>query len=101
MKPIPIKVQKIIAFIPVINSLGLFLYFYNVFFVNFSFKNYLCGCWCAAFPGLLIGVLRDAIINNYPMIGTTFGNICNYLIALIACLRLIKYQQNHLLVDRR
>lgn len=97
MKPIPIRVQKIIAYIPGVNLLCLAIFVYNSFCVKFTLKDYLRSWKFLVFPAILLLVFREIVIYNFPAVSAVFGNICNYLILVVVGLQLVKYQERYLL----
>ena len=96
MKPVPKKVQRIIAFIPGINLFCLPIFIYNSFFIKLTFKNYLRSLVYLVFPAIFVGILRKIFIYYFPASSVGFGHVCTYLILLIVGLRLISFQERYL-----
>lgn len=93
MKPISIKAQKIIMYIPGINIFCIVIWLYNSFFYDenqSTLKQSLLIIFTSAVP---LAVLQTALGFYFPKIGEVLGVLNSYLIPLFIGYRLVKYQE--------
>ena len=95
MKPIPIKAQRIIAFIPGLNLLCLPIFIYNSFFTKFTLKDYLWSWVFLLFPAVFLGILREIVVTLFPATGVIVSHAFNYIILLLAGHRLVEFQERY------
>ena len=95
MKPIPTRIQRIIAFIPMVNLFCLPIFIYNSFFAKFTLKDYLRGWWFCFFPAVFLAILRELVVRLFPIAGIIVRYILDYVIAVCVGYRLASCQDRY------
>lgn len=93
MKPVDIKIQKIIMYIPGINIFCLSIWFYNSFFFN-KIKNTRIQSLIIVITSSVPLVILQMIVEFYLVdVGYYLGFLNSYLIPLLMGYRFVKLQE--------
>lgn len=102
MKPVSIKTQKIIMFIPYINILNIPIHYYNCYQLNIphsGFPRTLYVAFANALPILILGTIIGNVFELSGLAASVLSNAMAYFAPLLIGRGLIQYQQE--LIDEQ
>lgn len=94
LKPISIKMQKIIMFIPGINIFCLPIWLYNSFFYNKKHNTLLRSLYIIFSSTVPLMVLLIAVSYYFPATSDFLRKLNGYFMPLLLGYRLVKYQES-------
>ncbi len=93
MYKIPLRIQKKIVWIPMINWFCMLAWLYSSIFDRNPKRNYAKELWLFFSSSLPLGIIQLVIGNFFPIAGYILFNINGYIIPLIMGIRFIKYYE--------